>query len=235
MKTKKCSKCVEVKPADQFSPDKKNKDGLRSSCKKCNAIAAADYRKRNPERWRNIKKKYNNSEKGKRRNKEWEINNPDKVKAKKKRYNDSHKEKNSAYKKEYRSRSDVRESIRQYDRERHKLKMAIDSLCKCKHSIRGIIQGSFRRMGYTKKSKSCKILGCSWEFFKSYMEGQFVKGMSWNNKDEWHMDHIIPLATAKTENDVVRLNHYTNLRPIWSEDNLLKSDKIVEGLQFKIL
>jgi hypothetical protein len=35
---------------------------------------------------------------------------------------------------------------------------------------------------------------------------------------------------ATCEEDVIMLNHYTNLQPLWAEDNLLKSDKIlVEG------
>jgi hypothetical protein len=235
MTTKKCSKCGDVKSVNEFRVDKWNKSGLRSNCRKCDAESAKRYRECNPEKYKESKKKYNSSDKGKAKNREWAKNNPDKVRAKKKRYNDSHKEENSAYKKEYRSRKEVKESIREYDRKYHKVKMETDLLYKCKRMTRGVLSGAFRRMMYTKKSRSYEILGCSWEFFKGYLEGQFAKGMTWDNKDEWHIDHIIPLATAKTEEDVIRLNHYSNLRPIWAEENLLKSDKIIEGLQFKIL
>ena len=71
-----------------------------------------------------------------------------------------------------------------------------------------------------------EILGCNWDEFKIYLEKQFQLGMSWKNRSEWHIDHIIPLASAKTEEDVIRLNHYTNLQPLWAADNLRKSDKM---------
>jgi hypothetical protein len=49
--------------------------------------------------------------------------------------------------------------------------------------------------------------------------------MTWSNMGEWHIDHIKPLATAKTEKDVYELNHYTNLQPLWAKDNLSKGAK----------
>jgi hypothetical protein len=50
--------------------------------------------------------------------------------------------------------------------------------------------------------------------------------MSWNNRSEWHIDHITPMASAKTEHDAIKLNHYENLRPLWAIDNLRKGSKI---------
>ena len=38
---------------------------------------------------------------------------------------------------------------------------------------------------------------------------------------------IIPLSSAKNENDVYMLCHYTNLQPLWAEENLRKSNKII--------
>ncbi len=70
------------------------------------------------------------------------------------------------------------------------------------------------------------FIGCSFAELKIHVERQFTKGMTWENRDQWHIDHIIPLSTAKTEEDVIRLNHYTNLRPLWAKDNLAKSDKV---------
>jgi len=48
--------------------------------------------------------------------------------------------------------------------------------------------------------------------------------MNWHNKGKWHIDHIIPLKAAKTEFEVIALNHYTNLQPLWAKDNLTKRD-----------
>ena len=44
----------------------------------------------------------------------------------------------------------------------------------------------------------------------------------------WHIDHIIPLYSAKNEEDIIKLCHYTNLQPLWAEENLSKSNKILD-------
>ena len=92
--------------------------------------------------------------------------------------------------------------------------------------IRASIRKAFVQRGGRKGSRLPKILGCSLVFFARHMERQFCEGMSWDRLSEIHIDHIIPLATAKTEEDVIRLNHYTNLRPLWAEDNLRKGARI---------
>ena len=99
-----------------------------------------------------------------------------------------------------------------------------------KAKIRSIISKSLRSGGYTKKSKSFEILGCEYEVFKKHIERQFTDGMNWDNYgiDGWHYDHIMPLSTAKSYEDIVRLNHYTNLQPLWAKDNMSKSDNIIE-------
>ena len=78
----------------------------------------------------------------------------------------------------------------------------------------------------TKKNKTFDIVGCSPEFLKEHLEKQFISGMTWENRNEWHIDHIIPLSSAKTEDELYKLCHYTNLQPLWAEDNLKKSNKI---------
>jgi hypothetical protein len=75
-----------------------------------------------------------------------------------------------------------------------------------------------------------QILGCTIQEFKLHIEFQFKDGMSWDNRGEWHIDHIMPLSMAKTEDELVRLNHYKNLRPLWAHENLTKSDKTPETL-----
>lgn len=88
-----------------------------------------------------------------------------------------------------------------------------------------LIRVSLIDKGYSKTSRTHEILGCSWDEFAAHIEKQFLPGMSWSNRAEWHIDHIVPLATAKTEADVLALNHFTNLRPLWVPDNLAKRDK----------
>lgn len=107
-----------------------------------------------------------------------------------------------------------------------------DNMFLFKRRVKCLIRTALRKKKVRKFVACEEILGCSYEKFRSYIESQFCEGMSWENRSEWHIDHIIPLASAKTEEDVIRLNHYTNLQPLWALDNILKSDKLDHPLCF---
>jgi len=96
----------------------------------------------------------------------------------------------------------------------------------CKLRVRDLISKSLKSKGIKKNTETFKILGCNIDYLKYHIERQFTKGMSWDNFKDIHIDHIIPISSAKTENEVYRLNHFTNLRPMWAKDNIAKSDKI---------
>ena len=68
--------------------------------------------------------------------------------------------------------------------------------------------------------------GCSFDDLYIHIEAQFVDGMNWNNINEWHIDHIIPVSFSQSKDELLLLNHYTNLRPLWAKDNLLKGSSI---------
>jgi hypothetical protein len=106
-----------------------------------------------------------------------------------------------------------------------KSRMVDDDLYAIKERVRCLIKESIKKMNFSKNSKTSEILGCSKNEFKAHIEKQFLKGMTWGNRNEWHLDHIVPISTAKNQEDVIRLNHFTNLRPLWSKDNLSKSNK----------
>lgn len=107
-----------------------------------------------------------------------------------------------------------------------KNRRATDPVYKLKCNIRKLIGNSLFKKGFKKNTKTNIILGCSYEQFIIHLENQFTDGMQWDNYGEWHIDHIIPLATALTESDIITLNYYTNLQPLWATDNLAKSDKL---------
>ena len=109
---------------------------------------------------------------------------------------------------------------------RKKEKRKNNPLHRLTDSIGNIIRCSLSRNGYTKKSKSVNILGCSYSEFKSYIESKFKDGMTWENYGEWHLDHIVPISWVKSENEIYTLNHYTNFQPLWAYDNLLKGNII---------
>jgi hypothetical protein len=120
-----------------------------------------------------------------------------------------------------------KEHKRAYARTYHKNRRLNDPLyalsCRCRARITDI----FRYMGYTKRSKSSEMLGCDWPTLHAHIEFKFVEGMGWTNRDQWHIDHIVPLASAKTEARLVELCHYSNLQPLWASENMSKGSKII--------
>jgi hypothetical protein len=78
------------------------------------------------------------------------------------------------------------------------------------------------------------MLGAPYEVAKSHIERQFTKGMTWANHGEWHIDHVIPLASADNEAELINLCHYTNLQPLWAKDNLVKHATIISGTQTQL-
>lgn len=83
----------------------------------------------------------------------------------------------------------------------------------------------FDKTGVSRAS-SAKIIGCSFAEFKQHIERQFNGGMCWENRGRWHIDHIVPLASAKTEDEVLALFDFTNLRPMWASANISKSNQV---------
>lgn len=110
---------------------------------------------------------------------------------------------------------------REYQRKRRQE----DPLYVMKHRLRSRLSEVMRLNGYTKKSSLSEYLGCDWNTFKLHIESKFKDGMSWENRSEWHIDHIKPISLAKNKEEIKALSHYTNLQPLWAEDNLKKGDK----------
>jgi len=108
-----------------------------------------------------------------------------------------------------------------------KRRLKRDPLYKSKLRIRSLIGQVFIKMNYTKKSICSEILGIDWNGFQSHIQSKFKDGMTWENYGEWEYDHIIPVCIAKTEEEVIKLNHYTNFQPLWKEENKIKSNKIL--------
>jgi len=113
---------------------------------------------------------------------------------------------------------------KKYDVIRKRKKERECSLTYFKQLMRQSVRKAFKRRGYGKKTKTYIILGEEWEVVKLYFESLFSNGMSWDNYGLWEIDHIIPLSTSNTEDEVIKLCHYKNLQPLWKKDNLKKGD-----------
>lgn len=126
-----------------------------------------------------------------------------------------------------------RQKTSAYALKKYHEKLKHNPLWNLKMRLRGRIRESLNFTGFKKNTKTENILGCTFSFFKNYLEQRFLPGMTWENRHLWHIDHIMPVASAKTEREIIRLNHYTNLRPLWAADNIRKRDSIPE--QFELL
>lgn len=112
-----------------------------------------------------------------------------------------------------------------------KEKSKTDPIFLLKRRCRSRIYDALRKKGWTKKRKFAEYLGCSEQEFKDHIESLFTEGMTWEklHNGEIHIDHHFPLSLAETEEDVYRLCHYKNLKPMWAMDNIKKSNKLPEN------
>jgi len=71
-----------------------------------------------------------------------------------------------------------------------------------------------------------RLVGYTAEELREHIERQFLKGMSWEEADKFHIDHIVPLATFNfdsAEHPEFRAAWaLTNLRPLWATANISK-------------
>tara|TARA_R110000772_G_scaffold235371_1_gene347011 strand:- start:36 stop:809 length:774 start_codon:yes stop_codon:yes gene_type:complete len=148
--------------------------------------------------------------------------NKESIAEKKKRYYEKNKDAMAEKQKRYNqaNKEVVAERQRRYKEERR----ATDPLFKLVCNIRVLIRNSFRNGGFSKKSKTAEILGCSFEEFHQHIESQFTDSMSWQRMSDIHIDHRLPVSAANTEAELLALNHYTNLQPMWAAENMAKSD-----------
>ena len=188
LEKKTCNTCKETKDLSEFEFFKKDKK-YRNKCNECRKEYLKEYRK--TINFKQADLKYRKSEKYQ-------------ITRKKRRETLEFKEK---------TKIDFNE------------RMKTDNLFALKTKISKNIRKYISKKGFIKKSKTTDILGCSYEEFLNHLESLFEPWMNWENKGlhergrfnyGWDIDHIIPLSSAKTEEEVIKLNHYTNLQPLCS-------------------
>lgn len=206
-----CSKCNVEKDIFEFYP---TKFSYTARCKVCIREKNREYKNNNKEYYSEYNKKYreDNREELINYSKNWREENRSSFAEKRREYY----QENMEY---------IKKRNYEYCKNRRKS----DPLYKLTLGIRCLILASFKTQ-YTKKSKkTMEILGCTFEEFKGYLESKFDENMNWTNQGiYWHMDHIIPISSAKSVEEVYQLNHYTNFQPLYWKDNLSKGNKVLE-------
>lgn len=227
MEKKKCTVCNEIKKVTEFETikcSKTKKKYKRNVCKKCKAKDQKNYYINNYSNLRLNQKKYNliNAKKIKEQRKIYYQINKEQISKQKKIYNLINVEKIKKQRRMYylNNKEEILNKTTIYRKKKYKDDTLFYLKCKISHRIRE----HFKAKKMLKNNKTVEILGCNSLLLKKHLENQFILNMSWGNRSEWHIDHIIPLKAAKTEFEVIALNHYTNLQPLWAKDNLTKKD-----------
>ena len=231
---KQCSKCSEVKPTSEYFSDPRKKDGLYAKCKTCHIEITRDWDARNPqkkaeiaraskernretinelkrERWKNDKE---HREKELAISRSWKKSNADRV---------------QKYRKQYGSKPEKKEHRNHLRRER----LTTDPAYKLETNLRRRVIKALK--GEAKSKRTMELIGCDHAKLIAHIESQFDKEMSWENYGYkgWHLDHIIPCAAFDLTDPEQQKAcfHYTNLQPLWGEENLAKGDTLLEKNQ----
>ena len=237
--TKVCSKCKETKSLSCFRKRKTSKDGHRGVCKSC--MNTEENREKNnaykhDRYYKNLEKSRQQGRNSYKKYREHILNYQ-------KKYAEDNKEKIAEYQKKY--AEDNKEKLKKYISDYlkktnyHAKKYQNDPLFRLKCICRTSTRKAFNAIKKKKNAPSLKLLGCSWQELQQHLSAQFYDRLETGEKmtlsnhglHGWHIDHIIPLDSAKTEEDIIKLCHYTNLQPLWAEENWRKGSKVLDNIE----
>jgi hypothetical protein len=217
----------DLNTTQELSYYQKNKAKIQASYQrrreKCLSTAKACYEKKKEHYQASMKRYYKeNKPKVRLAAKAWDEANKEKIRQTNKDWADRNRDAVRAYQRAYRERN--KEQIQQLER-----KYAKENAYKYKlvQSLRSRVRSAMIRANTKRAGSVEELLGCSIAEARTYIEKQFVDGMSWDNyrRDVWHIDHIRPCASFELTDPVQQREcfHYSNLRPLWAADNITKS------------
>lgn len=219
--SKKCSRCQFVKPLSEFYI------GM-AKCKMCKKLYEEEYRKQNKKKVFETKRQYrkNHAKELYSSKKKWRTENKEKVAATLAKWYLKNTNKKKQYEEDYVNRNKQR--VLAYRREYVRNRKQHDSLFALKIRIRRLISVSLKKRAFSKKSKTYLYLGCSFEELESHLKETFIKnyGRLPLDGEKLHIDHIVPCATATSEVELAKLQHFSNLQWLLADDNFRKGDSL---------
>ena len=121
-----------------------------------------------------------------------------------------------------------KEQLIEYHRNYRRQRKADDPLFKLTCNIRNLINNAFKRQGFKKNTKTASILSCDFETLQAHLI-QTAKnnyGGKYFPNRPYEIDHIIPVSSATTEEELLKLNHYSNLQLLYKQHNREKGDRL---------
>ncbi len=243
--TRICRICGERKPLDEFRV-RGDSGKRRNECKGCLSKYLKQYRSENKQRISELNKRWRNEHKEELSEYQlnWQRGNREKCRAYNKKstqnMTEERREKANLRYKRYRDARKDDPEFREYirvkncessKRRRKKItayeesRKKIDPVFKLKKQIRNEIRMSFNRRGFRKSARTEEIVGCTLqELYDHLCKTYLIRyGEEYNGNRVVHIDHIIPLANAHTEEEVKKLCRWENLQLLTAEDNLIKN------------
>lgn len=181
-------------------------------CPECNKVTNAKWYQVNKDRVKTASTTHRqaNPEKYKAYIAEWQKNNPDKRKANIVKWKQANPDKVKAARAKY-----------------MKNRKAKDPLFKLKCNLSNLIGMSLKRQGYSKSTKSAELLGAPYELVQAHLKYTAIRNYgSYDPTKKYEIDHIVPVATATTQEEAEKLQFYQNLQLLTPEDNLKKLAKL---------
>jgi hypothetical protein len=228
---KKCSKCGNVKILDDFYKQKGGYLEKRADCKICSIkkikewqLNHLDYNKiyliNNPEKRKKYSDKYYNNNKDKclKYGHEYYKNNKDERNKYTREYYKEHSLEHKEYNKAYYKRN--KEKFREYAK-RYKNNIELATIKWMRNALYRTEQQGFNKV----KMNTIMEFGYTPKQLIERIECQFKDGMSWKNRNEWHIDHKKPISKFSKNTNSKTINMLCNLRPIWAEENLSKGNR----------
>lgn len=226
---KRCSRCGKVKPLAEFH---KRGDGRtpQSQCKCCATITAREWtQKKSDQHRRNVRTwRANNYERAKAAGLKWRDKNREKLRYRARKAYHENAEKKREARRRYGASPAGRAKIRAYEARRRQTDVNYRLAKVLRERLREALNGGL------KNGSAVKLLGCSLAEARSYIETRFEPGMSWLNWGistkgvrRWHVDHKTPLSAFDLGDpeQIAAACHFTNLQPLWGDDNQRKGGK----------
>jgi len=161
--------------------------------------------------------------------KKWRDNNKEYMNQKTKNWYEHNKEHRKEYLKEYREKNIDR--IREVKRTYEKTRKHNDPLYRLINNFRTAIYQVLKENNVQKNGHYFEILKYSPEDLIVHLERQFKDGMNWDNYGEWHVDHVLPISRHNIQEigdeEFMKCWSLNNLQPMWGEENIRKSNKII--------
>lgn len=145
------------------------------------------------------------------------------------KWKEKNKERLKKYQKEYREKNI--DKIREVKRNYEKTRKANDPLYKLVANFRTAIYTVLKENNMNKYGHYFEVLKYSPDELARHLENRFTDGMTWENYGEWHVDHITPITAFNFQeigdDEFMKCWSLDNLQPMWGEDNIRKSNKII--------